>query len=160
VEEETEEVHIGESKISKTLSEKTVQTVIILILGMLFILPFFDKDTYGIVNETSYDLGLRSVKRIRDDVGIGPEYDLAVADYISTHLAEYQPLILLKVPDKPIWKNGPNKDDLRVDEYESVNLNNEDYVALYDARPNNINLGIINIVRTIFICFLLSMGAI
>jgi hypothetical protein len=83
-----------------------------------------------------------------------------VADYISKHLAEYEPLILLKVPDKPIWRNGPNKDDLRVDEYESVNLNNEEYVALYDARPNNINLGIINIIRTIFICGLLSMGAI
>jgi hypothetical protein len=137
-----------------------VQTVIILILGMLFILPFFDKDTYGIVQETSYELGLRSVKRIRDDVGVGPEYDLAVSDYISVHLAEYQPLILLKVPDKPIWKNGPNKEDLRVDEYESVNIDNEVYVALYDARPNNINLGIINIIRTIFICVLLSMGAI
>jgi hypothetical protein len=36
----------NESKISKTLSEKTTKTVIILILLMLFCLPLFQLDTY------------------------------------------------------------------------------------------------------------------
>jgi hypothetical protein len=35
-----------ESKISKTLSEKTTKIVIILVLVMLFILPVFQPETY------------------------------------------------------------------------------------------------------------------
>lgn len=57
--EDEQEVNIGESKISKTLSEKSTKTLIILILSMLFILPLFDLTTYGIEPETSYNKGLK-----------------------------------------------------------------------------------------------------
>lgn len=67
----------------------------------------------------------------------------------------------MKALDKPLYYQGPNVDDLRIDEYESVNLDDrEDFVALYDVRSKNLDTGFINIARTIFICMLLSIGAI
>ena len=58
VEDDEEEVEIpNESKISKTLSERTTKIVIILVLCMLFILPVFQPDTYG-TDTTSHQQAL------------------------------------------------------------------------------------------------------
>lgn len=46
-----------ESKISKTLSDKITRIVICLILGSLFLLPFFTRKTYY-QTETAYKIGL------------------------------------------------------------------------------------------------------
>jgi Fe2+ transport system protein B len=43
---EEEEIEVHESRISKTLSERTTKIVIILVLLMLFFQPVFTVDTY------------------------------------------------------------------------------------------------------------------
>ena len=46
----------GESNISKTLTERTTKTVIILILSTLFILPLFEREMY-FQPQTSFEYG-------------------------------------------------------------------------------------------------------
>lgn len=88
-------------------------------------------------------------------------YDIAYIKYKDDHVAEEYPLFYLKAKDKPLFYEGVKVEDLRIDEYESRNLDNkEDFVVLWDVRLSNIDTGIINIARTIFICMLLSIGAI
>ena len=57
--EEEEDVEIPiESKIGRTLSERTTKTVVMLVLGMLFTMPFLQLETY-VTTDTSFAMGLR-----------------------------------------------------------------------------------------------------
>lgn len=73
-----------ESKISRTLSEKTIKTVIILILVMLFFMPFFQLETY-ISPPTSYEKQLYSVMKLYQTEGNSTNYKIAHDEYISIH---------------------------------------------------------------------------
>ncbi len=64
VEDEDEDVEIPlESKIGKTLSDRTIRTVVMLVLCMLFLLPVFQIDTW-VETTTAFTMGLRQVRDI------------------------------------------------------------------------------------------------
>jgi len=48
----------AESRISKTLSEKTIKTVIILVLCLLFLLPVCQIETYEVGQNVMHENGL------------------------------------------------------------------------------------------------------
>jgi len=67
VEDNLEELQ--ESKISKTLSERTTKTLILIILLMLFLLPFFQIETYVSASSNSFDKGLATLITIYEQFG-------------------------------------------------------------------------------------------
>ena len=54
---------------------------------------------------------------------------------------------------------GRDIEEYRLDEYESIKIN-EDFWCLYNVIPNNQIQGFINLGRTLFICALLTTAAI
>ena len=87
-----------ESKISKTLSEKTTKTVIILILLMLFLLPLFQESTY-IDAHSSFEKGLYHLIHVYTGIGgTSTEYQTAYDKYLQYHTNEDTPLIYLRDP--------------------------------------------------------------
>ena len=87
-----------ESKISKTLSEKTTKTVIILVLLMLFLSPLFQSDTYDSVDRTTHQQGLLVLNQLYT-TGPWNAYQKYWTHYIDAHKKLGYPLILLKGPD-------------------------------------------------------------
>jgi len=89
-----------ESKISKTLSERTTRTVIILILLQLFLLPVFMEDTYDDfpnVNES-----LSTLETVYLTFGSSTNYEKTCEEFVEFHkkVSNY-PLIKFEGPDYP-----------------------------------------------------------
>jgi len=105
-----------ESKISKTLSDKTTRTVIILVLILLFLLALCNADTY---NETDFihRVGVVHLKSIYD---LGPEsypqYKKAYAQYLldTTGPDKSYPLIFVHIanPDLSEYPTYQNNEEL------------------------------------------------
>lgn len=145
-----------ESKISKVLSDKTTRTVIILILMMLFLMPLMQEETY--INYESLEKGLASMNKIYSVYGNGQEYKTARNGFIDFHKDnKYHPLIQLNMPEMPQWTQDPYLKNLREDEREY--FNDGDMSAYYNNTSEAFAQAIINIGRTLFVCVLLSVGA-
>ena len=56
------------------------------------------------------------------------------------------------------WEGGTSLNDLRIDEYEVVTSSNDSF-AIYNTRELARVGAAVSIARTIFICFLLSIGS-
>lgn len=50
------EIQIEQSRISKTLTEQTMQAIVLVILGLLFLLPLFQANTYQGDNRANYEM--------------------------------------------------------------------------------------------------------
>ena len=140
-----------ESAISKTFTERTTKVVIILILSTLFLLPFFERETYK-SPDTSYLVGLKQLVYIHDN-GSKEDYDKAWTYYVDVHSEASNPLIQLATPDKPFWSTA------ETEEYRTGEFMPEvdgDFSAVYDLRLNVKIDAILNIVRTLMVCFLLG----
>ena len=87
-----------ESKISKTLSERTTKIVIILVLVMLFLTPLFQSDTYDSVDRTTHQQGLHMLKEIYK-TGPWSAYQRYWKGYVETHRKLGYNLIYLEGPD-------------------------------------------------------------
>ncbi len=140
-----------ESNISKTFTERTTKVVIILILSTLFILPFFERETYK-SPASSYEVGLKQLVFIHDN-GDASDYDEAWEYYVDTHKAMSNPLVQLGAPGKPFWKTA-EQSDFRTGEFWPETAG--DYSAVYDTRLNVKIDSILNIVRTLMVCVLLG----
>lgn len=92
-----------ESKIGKTLSERTTKVVIILVLVMLFIMPVFSIDTYGLEATTIHESGLKLIKHMYNKDN-GDNYSTAVAKYIEETRDLGFSVIYLEVPDYPLFE--------------------------------------------------------
>lgn len=79
-----EEKMPAESKISKTLSERTTKTVIILILLMLFLLPWFSEEAY--VTAPTINVNLKTIETIYKSTGKEDKYYLlACESFVDYH---------------------------------------------------------------------------
>lgn len=94
--EEEEEIQL-ESRISKALTERTNQIVIILVLVLLFVLPFFQDSQYFKVT-SSMDNGLKFVIDAYDS-GNWNMFLAARQVYIDQNTGTNYPLIYLLTPD-------------------------------------------------------------
>ena len=107
----------NESKISRTLSDKTIKTVIILILTMLFLMPLFQIETFFGAT-TSFQIGLNTLVTMYND-GSATDYTLLYDKYIDLQDNLENPLIYLQAANKGIWQKSPDVTELRLDEYET-----------------------------------------
>ena len=133
--------------------------MIILILIQLFLLPIIQEDTW--ISFTSLEKGLGTLSTIHDKYGPSAEYDDAIDEFISYHsdLGAY-PLLSLEIPDHADYYLDDDPDvvsSFRIEEYDE--FENGNFKAVYKNRSEAIANAYINIGRTIFICILLTIGA-
>ncbi|CAG9322321.1 unnamed protein product [Blepharisma stoltei] len=150
-----------ESKIGKKLSELTTKRIIILVLSVMIMLPFFSTTFYNESN-ASYEYGLEVINDLIGTSG----FDLAFEDYVSEHEDLYTPLIFLEVNNLRNWSSSVSVDDLRSTEQLTVTLSGvpSDYnyssYSVFDLRSSSKLEAELNIVKTVFICLILSVSAI
>jgi hypothetical protein len=124
----------SEMRVSKKLSNLTTQRVILLILMMLFLLPFFEINIW-IDDLSSFQYGLHALVDLNESPIVDEEtFQLAYWEYVDYHKDLNIPLIYLKVQDHDDWEGGISAEDLRLCEYESAATSDEKYVAIYDIR--------------------------
>lgn len=150
---------ILESKISKTLAEKSQKILIVLILTTLFLTPLFQVSTY-FQPIPAPEFGLDQLMRIYDDTYTSDSsiYTTAYATYVS-RMKEYDyPLIELEVPVYGKTTYNTDISDLRSDEFTVVTSSN-DAEATYSTKTFNQYEALINIGRTIMVCVLLTVSS-
>lgn len=154
-----EKVH-DESKVGKELSELTTRRVIMLVLGILFGVPFFMNSLYTDDN-TSYQYGLEVMDTL---VGNNTNFRRSWDSYINQQKDLSTPLIYLEVLNMDKWYTGIDLGSLRDDEKQYIVLSgaSTDYeyysVAIFDMRYSTQLDAQLSICKTIFICIVLGLS--
>mmetsp|Transcript_16748 Transcript_16748/g.25817 ORF Transcript_16748/g.25817 Transcript_16748/m.25817 type:complete len:329 (+) Transcript_16748:783-1769(+) len=173
--EEEAEVNIPEeSKISKTLSDKTIKTVVILVLVMLFSTQVMQPETYL---ETTYihKQALSQVVSYYDTEGNSADFQQLVDHMVNRTTTDESlnyPLIFFQARNTSAINEfivdtielDPKLQTLRVDEYLTYSALSEDgeveFIVSYSTKEYTKKESIINISRTTFVCFVLSFASI
>lgn len=154
---EAEEKEPQESKVGKKLSDLTTRRVIILVLSMMFSVPFLTLTTYKEENN-SFIFGLELIDLYAvNSTGFDTMFDA----YVEEHKSIRTPLVLLKADGQDWQEEGFEVTDLRSSEYELASPSDatSNIAAVFDLRPNTRFDAGLSIIRTIFICFVLAGGA-
>jgi class 3 adenylate cyclase len=147
-----------ESNIGKILTSLTIKRVIVLVLILLLILPLFDTDFY-LEPFRSWDFGLEQMKNFYNKSG----FDVVRQEFIVYHEDSTYPIIYLAYDDKNSnefkWESNTHHGDLRFNEkhYAETDYN---LVAVFDLRAETQLSALLNILRTIFVCVVLTLGAV
>lgn len=149
-----------ESKVGKKLSELTTMRVIIVVLVMILILPFFNLNMYREID--SYQMGLEMIDYYIDN---NEKFEFFFNEYVTQHKDDSLPLIYLQVTNKDTWDCSTNPDDLRDVEVYIVMLDAEDdyeyfSYAIIDLRTQTSLQAGINMIKTFFICLVLTIGSV
>ena len=151
-----------ESNISKQFTEKVTKVVIILILSTLFVLPMFEITTY-FNYATSFEKGFDQLISLYDtadstgDIALMTQYDEGVEFYIDRLKDNELPLFIVKLPNTEKWETK-SLSDFRSDEYGAFD-GDHDSEGFYDKRLLIKIEGVINITRTIMVCFMLGAAS-
>lgn len=161
VEEDDEEIIVEEnnfnpeSKVGKKLSEVTMKRLILIVLVLLFLLPFFESSYYYSVI-TSWDFGSANLNEF-----IGFEaFEEVKNTYIDYHKDDIRPMVYLTWTNRTgtfEWKEGIDYNDLRYNEIYFSSAG--DITAIFDTRYDSKMSSLLNIMKTIFICIVLTLGA-
>ncbi|OMJ86357.1 hypothetical protein SteCoe_12145 [Stentor coeruleus] len=150
-----------ESKVGKKLSELTTMRVIIVVLVMILILPFFNINMYREID--SYQMGLQIIDNYISD---SKKASFLFNEYVDKHKNQTPPLIYLEVTNTDyIWESHINPDSLRDVEINIITLNvDSDYkyfsYAIFDLSSETTLQAGMSMLKTFFICFVLTAGSI
>jgi len=123
-----------ESKVGKKLSDLTTRRVIILVLSMMFSVPFLTLTTYKEENN-SFVFGLELIDLYSvNTTGFTTMFNA----YVEEHKGIRTPLVLLKAEGNDWQKDGFEVTDLRSTEYNlsSPSDSTSNIAAVFDLRPN------------------------
>lgn len=165
-EKENDIVILEESKVGKKLTDLTTKRVIILVLSMIIGVILFNSSFYY-KPMTSMDFGLKIFNYYNSPTDPGLLFSFEL--YLDEHKNISTPILYLIVANNTWGENIEN--DLRIDE---KLISSEDCTNLQDPNSNDTALcyavfdnrslsnltSILNIVKTIFICFALAGGSI
>lgn len=119
-----------ESNISKQITERTTKIVIIVILSTLFLLPFFEINTFKTYT-SSLQLGYNMLTKFYEETEKGKftkeDYQKLLEFYTDYHKDYKFELFLYDLPETKKYEKT-DLGDLRTDEYEAAS-GYEDYVA-------------------------------
>jgi class 3 adenylate cyclase len=148
-----------ESKISKTLAEKNQKILIILILTTLFLTPMFQVATF-VQPIPAPEFGLDQLMGIYDNTYTtnATVYQDAYTAYVDYMRNYFYPIVELNVPVYNFTTYGDKKSDLRSDEFTVITSSNGSK-ATYSIKKSNQYEALINIGRTIMVCFLLTISS-
>lgn len=169
---EAENAIPAESKISKTLSDQTTKTVVLIVLLLLFMLAGCSIETY-VSTTMMHEQGIKNVVNLYN---LGEpyfnEYKQACLHFEKITRDQEYPLIFVSIPDpfaktytKEIYVQEwePKINDLRADAYSAIFQeadNGAEFVVAYSTITYTKIESTINIIRTSFICVVLSLASI
>ena len=157
-----QEKEVPESRVGKKMSENTTKRVIILVLLLLLVIPLFSSEYYFDPDE-SFIFGLKILSEISNNFNNSTLTQTSYDNYVSQHINAYYPLIYLKMPSiNQAYQTSQNYLDLRNDEFSRQTFSLNGYAnaeSVVDLRNKTKVIAGINIGRTIYICLVLSIGA-
>ena len=168
-EEEEDDKKEGEvpeqSKVGKLLADRTSKKVIILVLAMMIGIILFNSNFY-LEKKTGMEMGLKIFTNF--DSMNDPDLNLTFSIYVSENLGTDSPLVYLKVGNL-VQGSQEEADSLRTQEknkYSEVcsTLDPADTSSTYceatfDISKANRLSAILNIIKTCFICVVLTFGS-
>lgn len=146
-----------EMKVGKKLSDLTTRRVIILVLSMMFSVPFLTLTTYKDENN-SFSFGLELISTFTEGTAA---FNTTFNSYVSEHTEIRTPVLSVKVGNKDWYSEGLDVETIRSSEYEIAGITDTTAKvgAIFDLRANTKLDAGLSIIRTIFICFVLAGGA-
>lgn len=149
------------SKVGEHLSEKTTRRVVTMVLIMLFAVPALQEDVY----DTTPMLGLKDLENLANTPSsvTQAQFDAAVESFKNYDAhpdgREWKVMFLEVKGDKfSVYFKDGDVGSYRKVELESVYIS-ENALALLSNREASRTGALYNILLTIFVCFLLSVGA-
>jgi hypothetical protein len=158
--EEASEPLPEESKIGKMLSDETTKRVIVMVLIVMLSVPLFSFYTYA--NETkSFQYGLDIITNYHSSP-TGTAFQHSFNNYLNIHREIRTPIIYLQAMQLKFEDTSINLDYLRNTEKEIVAASNDaltdQYLAVFDLRPDTWMDALLGILQTIFVCIMLTIG--
>ena len=149
-----------ESKVGKKLSELTTMRVIVLVLIMIIILPFFDLSMYTDIDGTQ--IGLQIIDRYINSTS---ESTYFFDEYVKYYGNGTTPLVYLAVNATNLTWTSMDLNSLRDEEQNIVLLNmpiTYEYlsIAIFDIKSQTTLQAGMNMLKTFFICVVLSIGSV
>ena len=132
-----------------------MKRVILVVLLMLFLLPLFDNEFY-LNAQTSWVYG---VKELQDFINL-PGFEEVKKEYISHHKSDIRPIVFLSWKNNSgsyEWNSQTDYNDLRYNELYYYSY--KDFISIIDTRYDSKLASILNIFKTLFICLVLTLGA-
>lgn len=160
----SKEIVPEESKVGKKLTDLTTRRVIILVLSMIIGVILFNSNFYYSAL-TSMDFGMKIFNEFNDFTD--PSFNLTFDIYVTEHYNISSPILYAEVYNLTYGQDISN--DLRFDEKIEVNEECANFVALnesarcyalFDNRSSSKINSVLNIAKTLFICFALAWGSI
>lgn len=148
---------VSESKVGKKMTEVIMMRVIIIVLALLCIMPLFESNFY-FSNPKSWDFGLDELYDFLNQDG----FELAEEKYWLYHKNDLRPILYLSYEtgdgiSHTISSNHTKYYDLRYNEIYYTSSGN--LISIFDLRYDVKLTSLLNIFRTIFICIVLTLGA-
>ena len=154
-----------ESKVGKLLADRTTKRVIILVLAMMIGIILFNSSFY-LEKKSGMEYGLKIFKNFK--TFNDPNLNLSFSIYVTENIGTSSPVIYARV-GYLVYGEYEDTTKLRDSEKNSYsedcsNLlpndpDNSICEATFDIRESNKLSSILNIIKTIFICFVLSFGS-
>ena len=150
-----------ESRVGKKLSDLTTERVIILVLILVLLLPFFDIGMYNQID--SYEFGLQVINSYINRTDGSREF------WFDEYKNKYQPLspslIFLQVDNTNLTWNSSDPGAFRTDEITITTLSAPvDYeylsIAVVDMSSQTSLQAGLNMLNTFFICLVLAVSSI
>ncbi len=157
----------------KKLSEITTKQVIIMVLTLILVMPLFATD-YWNGNPPAVSFAVESLNQVIDDPNLESKDMTNLITEIKSYFDDrYQPLIRMTVPAFKIsgTKSFPGYDETYIDdfgkyrtsEYTTLvaddNSKSIDVTLVTSQREDEKLEALLNIFRTIFVCFVLACGS-
>lgn len=154
-----------ETKVGKLLAEKTTKRVIILVFSMMIAIILFNSSFY-IEEKTGMEYGLKvftGFKSVND-----PNFNLTFSIYVNQYIGVDNPIIYARVGyllygdfNQTLILRSSDKNSYAEN---CTNLipsdpNNSVCEAVFDIRDSTKLSALLNIIKTLFICFILSYGS-
>ena len=156
---------LTETNLGRKLSDLTTKRVITIVLAVIISIPLLQQTTY--VEKTTVMEGFLSDIYALKNKPCTPIFDLTVNTMVDKYKDSSLPLVFLELQHSNISPNCPSiiyeknstaLSSLRTIE-RSIYIHTEDLVAFFDNRESIVLGAWLSIGRTIFICIVLTYGA-
>ena len=156
-EEAIQEEAMKESNIGKKLSELTMKRVIVIVLSIIFILPFFQTSFYY-SSQTSWDFGTTELNTFSNE----PGFETVLNQYTTYHLKDVREVIYLSYTNYTGFfsPNIPNINYTSLRFNEMYFAQSGSFISITDIRYDTQLSALLGICRTIYVCIVLTAGAI
>lgn len=145
-----------ESRVGKKLSELTTKRVILIVLFLLLFVPVFSAD-YQFTKPLYATYGIRTLANMAVGNATISEINETMLDFIDETRNKEKKLLAIVVPKLNYSYYFEDLNDLRKADYDTLEF--DGYFVAIDLREANSLESIMNILRTLLICFIFLLGA-